>query len=41
MIKLQAEKDILQINMQHMKTDLNAKNELLRRQQDELTTLRQ
>ena len=38
---MKADKDVLEITVKHLQTDLNDKSQLVRRQTDELATLRE
>jgi len=40
LVKLKSEKDVLEITVKHLKTELDGKSNLVRRQNDELSTLR-
>lgn len=38
---MKADKDVLEITVKHLQTDLDGKSQLVRRQTDELATLRE
>ena len=40
-VKMKADKDVLDITVKHLKTELDSKSNLIRRQNDELSTLRE
>ena len=40
LVKMKADKDVLEITVKHLKTELDSKSNLVRRQNDELATLR-
>ena len=41
LVKTKADKDVLDITVKHLKTELDSKSNLVRRQNDELATLRE
>lgn len=41
LVKQKSDKDVLEITVKHLKTELDTKSNLIRRQNDELTTLRE
>ena len=41
LVKMKADKDVLEITVKHLQTDLDGKSQLVRRQTDELATLRE
>lgn len=40
-VKYKSDKDVLEITVKHLKTELDTKSNLIRRQNDELATLRE
>ena len=41
LVKMKADKDVLDITVKHLKTELDSKSNLIRRQNEELSTLRE